>query len=140
VTQHPIEGAEDVRTENFHDGHFDGIRLEENGAVRLFLRTAKKERCLLLLKGVQSLTLSEVKAGNIILDLVFRNSREATMSDLRELYGMDESSAHLDELLQNMRAKEAQILELNPSYGARGLFLFESCELIFPGDKALSEC
>jgi hypothetical protein len=32
-------------------------------------------------------------------------------------------------LLRSVQAKKLQILELNPSYGAQGLILFETCRI-----------
>jgi len=115
--------------QSFHDGHFDGVRLEPDKTVHIFLRAANKDRYLLVLKGVEALTISGVKAGNIILDLVVRSAREATSTDVEELYDLDEGSERITKLLESTREKRLQILELNPSYGAQGLFLFESSEI-----------
>jgi hypothetical protein len=114
---------------NFHDGHFDGIRLESDKVALIFLRAANKDRYILVLNGVQALTLSGIKAGNIILDLVIRSAREATSRDVQELYDLEEDTDQAAKLLKATREKELQILELNPSYGASGLFLFESFEI-----------
>src|SRR5438552_3461649 len=124
--------------QNFHDGHFDGFRLESDKTVHIFLRAANQEHYILVLRGVQALTLSGVKAGNIILDLVFRSAREATSSDVQELYDLDENSEQAIKLLQSTQEKRLQILELNPSYGAQGLFLFESFEIIEATDRMAS--
>lgn len=116
--------------QEFHDGHFDGIQLEPDKTAHISLRTANKERYILVLKGVQALTLSGVKAGNIILDLVIRSAREATATDVQELYDLNENDEQAAKLLESTREKKLQILELNPSYGASGLFLFEKLEII----------
>lgn len=115
--------------QSFHDGHFDGIHLEPVKTVHIFLRAANKDRYILVLRGVEALTLSGIKAGNIILDLVIRGAREATSTDVQELYDLDESNEQVAKLLKTTREKKLQILELNPSYGASGLFLFESFEI-----------
>ena len=119
--------------QKFHDGHFDGIQLEADKNAHIFLRTANKKRYILVLKGVQALILSGVKAGNIILDLVIRTAREATSTDVQELYDLDKDAEQAAKLLQSTREKKLQILELNPSYGASGLFLFENFEIIEAG-------
>jgi len=114
---------------DFHDGHFDGLWLGRDKIIRLFLRSNDQRAYTLSLQGVQALSLSGVKEGNIILDLVLRNAREATSSDVEELYELDADSDQSTKLLNSMRKKKLQILELNPSYGAQGLFLFESFEI-----------
>jgi len=83
----------------------------------------------LALHGVQALTISGAKAGNIILDLVFLSSHEVTSSDIGELYGVDANTEQAEKLLRTTQEKELQILEFNPSYGAQGLILFETCEI-----------
>jgi hypothetical protein len=124
-----------MTTQNFHDGYFDGFRLESDKRVHIFLRAANKERYILILRGLQAMTLSGVREGNIILDLVFRSAREATSSDVQELYDPGENTEQATTLLQALQEKGLQILELNPSYGAQGLFLFESFEIIEATDK-----
>jgi hypothetical protein len=124
-----------MTTQNFHDGHFDGIRLESDKTVHIFLRAANKEPYILILKGVQAMTLSGVKNGNIILDLVFRSAREATSSDIQQLYDLGGNTEQATKLLQATQEKGLQILELNPSYGAEGIFLFDRFEIIAATDK-----
>ena len=72
------------------------------------------------------------KKGNIILDLVCRSAREATPDDVQGLYDIGHNAELSSKMLNSLRTgeKELQILELNPSYGAEGLFLFGSSEII----------
>jgi hypothetical protein len=53
---------------NFHDGHFDGLRIGPSKVVSLFLKTQDGKSFSLVLQEVDALTLSEVKQGNIIFD------------------------------------------------------------------------
>ena len=115
--------------QNFHDGYFDGVRLEPDKTAHIFLRTAKKQGFVLVLRDVEALTVSGVKAGNIILDLVCRSASEATIQDIHELYDVDENSEREIKLLKSTQEKKFQILELNPSYGAQGVFLFQNYEM-----------
>jgi hypothetical protein len=117
-----------MNSPNFHDGYFDGFRLESDKTIYLFLRASNRQHYTLTLTGLQALTVSGVRPGNIILDLTFRSSREATRSDIHELYDVDEDSEQATKLLTAAQEKKIQILELNPSYGAQGLFLFENFE------------
>jgi hypothetical protein len=74
---------------SFHDGHFDGLRIGPNKMVNLFLRTQGGKSFVVILEAVDRLTLSEIKQGNIILDLVFRSAGELTRADMAELYSVD---------------------------------------------------
>ncbi|SRR6266478_1249958 len=118
-----------MQVPNFHDGYFDGFWLGPNKSVHLFLRTFSEISYTLVLQNVQALTLSGAKAGNIILDLVFRSAQETTSSDIVELYEVDTETAQTENLLNSARERNLQILELNPSYGAQGLILFGTWEI-----------
>lgn len=114
---------------NFHDGHFDGLRIGPSKRVSLFLRTQDGKSFTLVLQEVDALTLSEVKQGNIILDLVFRSTGELTRSDMAELYSVDVDAPQAAGLLTAKRDQGFQLLEINASYGAQGLILFQTFEL-----------
>ena len=116
---------------DFHDGYFDGIHIESDKAATIFLRSAEKRPYVLVLKGVEKLSIADVKEGNIIFDLVPRSAREATLEDVRRLYDVYRDEDMALRLLNDLRGreKELQILELNSSYGAEGLFLFENAEI-----------
>jgi hypothetical protein len=85
---------------NFHDGHFDGLRIGPNKMVNVFLKTREGKSFTLTLQEVDALILSEVKQGNIILDLVFRSTRDLTRSDMAELYRVDVDAPQATDLLR----------------------------------------
>ena len=114
---------------NFHDGHFDGLRIGPSKLVNLFLKTQDGKSFTLVLQEVDALTLSEVKQGNIIFDLVFRSTGELTRSDMAELYSVDADAPQATDLLKAQREQGFQLLEINASYGARGLVLFKVFEI-----------
>jgi len=114
---------------NFHDGHFDGLRIGPNKLVNLFLRTQDGKSFTLVLQEVDALTLSEIKGGNIIFDLVFRSTGELTHSDMAELYSVDADAPRAADLLRAKREKGFQLLEINASYGAQGSVLFQTFEI-----------
>ncbi len=120
---------------NFHDGYFDGLWLSSDRLVRIFLRTCDQKSYTLTLQGVQALTVSGIRAGNIILDLVFRRAREITSSDVQDLYDVDSGTEQAAKLLKSAQETQLQVLELNPSYGAQGLLLFETCDIHETTDK-----
>ena len=123
---------------NFHDGHFDGLWLEPSNTVFLFLRTSDRRPYTISLLGVHEMTLSDVKSGNIIFDLVFRSASELTSSDVAILYDLDENSEQAIKLRNSKRGTKLQILELNATYGAQGLFLFENLEIIEKVDRMIA--
>lgn len=114
---------------DFHDGRFDGFWIAADEAVHLFLRTQGGERFTLILRGVERLSLDEIKEGNIILDVVFRNADQLTTSDIEELYDADADSPQAVGLLKKARERGLRALEINPSYGAVALFLFQTSEI-----------
>ena len=114
---------------NFHDGYFDGIWIGPNKLVRCFLRTVKEQPFILILEGVQALILTDLKQGNIILDLVFRSTGEITPSDIEELYGVGPGTPQAATLLKSTTERGLQVLEINPTYGAQGLVLFQNWNL-----------
>jgi hypothetical protein len=114
---------------NFHDGHFDGLRIGPNKLVNLFLRTQDGKSFILVLQEVDALTVSEIKQGNIIFDLVFRSTGELTPSDIADLYSVDIDAPQAAELLRAKREQGFQLLEINASYGAQGLVLFQTFEI-----------
>ena len=114
---------------NFHDGHFDGLRIGPSNLLNLFLRTQDGKSFTLVLQQVDALTLSEVKQGNIIFDLVFRSAEELTRLDMAELYSVDGDTSQAGDLLTAKREQGFQLLEINASYGAQGLVLFQTCQI-----------
>ncbi|HEY5069443.1 MAG TPA: hypothetical protein VII37_06635, partial [Candidatus Acidoferrum sp.] len=91
--------------------------------------TGQRESFVLVLDEVQALVLNDVKAGNIILDLVIRKGAEITKSDIEQVYGMIDDSV-TNNKLQTAVNGGFQILEINPSYGAEGLILFKTWSLV----------
>ncbi|MGB2633654.1 MAG: hypothetical protein WAM58_06930 [Candidatus Acidiferrum sp.] len=114
---------------NFHDGHFDGLRIGLSKLVSLFLKTQDGQAFTLVLQEVDALALSEIKQGNIIFDLVFRSSADLSSFDMAELYSVDADALQAADLLRTKREQGFQLLEINASYGARGLVLFRTFEL-----------
>jgi hypothetical protein len=72
----------EMNVPSFHDGRFDGFWIPTDDTVHLFLRTQGGERFTRILKGVERLNLSEIREGNIIFDLVFRDAEGLAISDM----------------------------------------------------------
>jgi len=114
---------------SFHDGTFDGFRIGEDKEVQLYLTTVKRESFVLVLEGVEVLILTDIRQGNIILNLVIRSGHELTISDIEQVYGMSDNPKVAGNLLKAAVEKEFQLLEIDPSYGAEGLVLFQTWKL-----------
>ena len=114
---------------SFHDGRFDGFWIAADEAVHVFLRTQSGDRFTLILRGVQRLSIADIKEGNIIFDLVFREAEQLTPSDLGKLYDVDADSPQAAILLEKARNHALRVLEINPSCGALAQFLFQTSEM-----------
>jgi hypothetical protein len=121
---------------SFHDGGFDGFRIGADKQVQLYLTTVKRESFVLTLEGVEVLTLTDIKEGNIILDLVIRSGHELTISDIEYVYGIRDNPTVEGRLFQTAIDKGLQLLEINPSYGAEGRVLFRTWKLQPQSDLA----
>lgn len=119
---------------NFHDGFFEGLHIDDNKVIHFYVRTEEQKAFTLTLHGVAALRMSSVMAKNIILDIVVRSAEEITLADIRELYGLGSDAAQGQQLLNSARERELQLLELNPSYGADGLVMFERFEITATGE------
>lgn len=109
---------------NFQDGRFGGFWIGTDEAVHLFLRIRAGKRFTLILRGVERPNLSEIREGNIVHELVFRDTEQLTTLDMDELYGVKAYSPEAVDLLQEAQQNGLRALEINPSYGAFALFLF----------------
>ncbi len=113
----------------FHDGYFDGIWIGPNDQVQLFLRSVEELAFVLILENVKRLILNDIREGNIILDLVIRSGSELTLSDMKEVYGVGQDTPQALSLLNMATERGQKVLEINPSYGAQGLVLFQNWNL-----------
>ena len=113
----------------FHDGHLDGLRILDDHTVQLFLRDVGRKPFTLELSGVTRMGIWEVREGNILFDLVVRGAAEATPEDLTVL-GLGNTDG------TQLRESNLKMLEINASYGARGLVVFETYELRAAGADA----
>ncbi len=114
-----------------HDGFFDGLWISENKSAYLFLRTDTGVRSTLVLKDVERIDVSNFRAGNIVLDVVFIDSGELKTEHIQQLYEFSDSGkAH--QFLKEAQERGLRVLEVNPSYGADCTALFRTAEIL-PG-------
>ena len=113
-----------------HDGFFDGLWLAGDNCVRLFVRTEAGQRSTIVLTNVVAMNLFDVKVGNIIFDMTITAPDELTAEDVAAAYGMKSDAETLPQLLQNAQQKRLSLLTLSASYGAQGLMLSGTAEVI----------
>jgi hypothetical protein len=114
---------------NFHDGYFEGLWIGPNKEVHLFLRSLDGDCFTVVLRGVDALSLSGIKQGNILFDVLVRAAQDLTLDDIQELYGVALDSPKASELLGSKVEQGLQILEVNPSYGAQGVVSFRTIDV-----------
>jgi len=119
--------------QEFHDGHFEGFWIPNNGLIHIFLRTVGSMEYVFLLNGVVMLKATDFKEGNIILDVSFRNYEDIDFNDIKMLYDLDHDIPTDNwelKLLDKIESDKLIVLEINPSYGGSCLVLAKSMEVI----------
>jgi hypothetical protein len=117
------------RLPDMHDGFFDGLWTSEDKSAYLFLRTCTGERSTLVLKEVERINVSNFKAGNIILDVVFVDSGKLTVEHIEQLYQFSDAEK-AQQFLTKMQDRGLRVLEVNPSYGGECTALFRTAEIV----------
>jgi hypothetical protein len=80
--------------------------------LRLFLRTHHGSPFTLAFHGVDALTLTEIKYGNIVFDLVLRNSLQLTTSDIEALFDVKPDTQQAADVLKVKSGAGLQLLEI----------------------------
>jgi hypothetical protein len=117
---------------DFHDGLFEGLWIDGTTA-HIFLASHVPKRFVIVASMVAELIFNDVKSGNIIYDVLIQDSEEVGAADLRALYTLKEGTAgeaQAQRLLEKVRLEQLKLLEINPSYGASGLALAATFELL----------
>ena len=116
---------------SFHDGFFDGVWIAGEKRVEIFLRTAEKRRYVMVLYGVEALHISNVREGNIVLNLEFVGADQLTEADMEELYELSEveKDEQIARLLVSARQSQLTLLQMSSSFGAECVALIEKAEL-----------
>jgi hypothetical protein len=122
---------------DFHDGFFDGVWISAEKTVHLFVRTMDNKQFKIVLGGVKALKLSNIREGNIILDVCLVNTDQLTASHIATAYEISDASKNhqITNLLTSARQANLKMLQLRSSYGAEGVVLCRSAELTGPMTK-----
>ena len=102
-----------------HDGHFDGLRVEEQTAT-LFLRQSDGTRCELLVQGLENLQMDDFRQGNIVtlLEVISGDAPIAHSFLDRIPVAKGAHGDLLDALLARIQRQECGLLLLQSAYGA----------------------
>jgi hypothetical protein len=119
----------------FHDELLDGLRILAGGVVEFYLRNVSGETFTLELRGVTRMGIWEVREGNIIFDLIVRDVASATAEDVATL-GLAGPDGPDTDTVAWLRGSKSKQLEINSSYGANGLVVFESYKLHATGERS----
>jgi hypothetical protein len=118
---------------DLHDGFFDGLWFSADKHVRFFVRTAAGERSTIVLADVEALNISDLRAGNIIFDLVLIPPEKLTVKDIGQAYDLRSDEVEkASRLLHKAQEQGLSGVEINPSYGAEGTAIFRTV-VILPG-------
>lgn len=101
--------------------------------AHIHIKTTSGERFTAVANEVAALSADGFRAGNIIFEVVTRESAEITRQDLKDLYELVEGAAgesQRDRLMEKIQAHALRSLEINPSYGGRCLVLASSIEFV----------
>jgi hypothetical protein len=115
----------------FHDGWFEGLWIDAK-TTHVFLSTKERERFVFVADGVAEQAIDGIKSGNIIFEVLIRDTEEVFLRDIQCLYALRTVSTGEIQganLLEKARLQGWKILEINPSYGANCLILANSFEL-----------
>ena len=105
--------------------------LSSDKDARFFVRTQAGDRFTIILSGVEALNFSGIRAGNIILDLVFIASDKLTVKQIEDAYGLESAQVEMSHRLQE-KAQEQGLsgIEISSSYGAEGTVLFHAFDTV----------
>ena len=114
-----------------HDGSFDGVWLSPNKGARFFVRTDEGERSTIILSGVEALNVTDIRQGNIILELVCIAPEKLTLNHIEDAYALDSGEVEMaNRLLTKAQELGLSGLEINSSYGAVGTVLFRAIDTV----------
>lgn len=105
--------------EQFHDGFYNGLFIRED-SVDIFVANEMKQRFVVSAIAVAALTSTDIRAGNIIFDIVCRRGIELTLDDIREAHGFGDGPqdvSHAQRAMERTRELELSFLALSSSYG-----------------------
>jgi hypothetical protein len=118
---------------DLHDGFFDGVLLSATKCARLFVRSADGRRSTIRLTDVEALNLRNVRDGNILFEVLFVGTSKLSPAHIEQVYELNSGAREdVQRLLTQAQRRGLCALEINPSYGAEGVVLFRTGDVV-PG-------
>ena len=117
--------------EQFHDGFYNGLFIRE-GSVDIFVANENKQRFVVSAREVIALVSTDIRAGNIIFDIVCRRGIEITLDDIREAHEFGhepQDVSHAQRAMEQARELDLSFLALSSSYGGTLAMLAKSFTL-----------
>ena len=112
---------------DLHDGFFDSLWLSADKRACFFVRTLAGQRSTIILTDVEALNICNLRAGNIIFDLVLIAPDKLTVQDIERAYDLKSGEVEKSsQLLRKAQQQGLSGLEINPSYGAEGTAIFRA--------------
>jgi hypothetical protein len=112
---------------DLHDGFLDGLWLSADKRACFFVRTLAGQRSTIILTDVEALNICNLRAGNIIFDLVLIAPDKLTVQDIERAYDLKSGEVEKSsQLLRKAQQQGLSGLEINPSYGAEGTAIFRA--------------
>jgi hypothetical protein len=105
--------------EQFHDGFYNGLFIRED-SVDIFVANYTKQRFVVSATEVAALVTTDIRAGNIIFDIVCRRGIEITLDDIREAHGFGDRPqdvSHAQRAMAKAHEFDLSFLALSSSYG-----------------------
>jgi len=116
---------------DLHDGSFDGVWLSASRHACLFVRTVHEVPSTIVLSDVEALNIRNVRAGNIIFDLVLIEPEALTVEHVEQAYDLEREQKEMGRrLLEKAQTLGLSALEMTTSYGAEGAVLFRNAKVI----------
>lgn len=124
---------------NLHDGNLLGIGLPREGSAELIVAEMSGKKYRIVLDGVFRFLATNVRQGNIILDVTIAQGESVQIADLEALVDVGPDGERLEKYLRAIHERVLReslfVLELNPSYGchliaiAKTIFIFREDDL-----------
>jgi hypothetical protein len=101
-------------------------------SASIFLRTLSRKRFTIVLRGVKSLVINDLREGNTILDLEWVDAVNISDSAILHYYSMPEGEAGVlrERWIKETGGKQLHAVEISPSYGADLTAIFREREII----------
>lgn len=113
-----------------HDGFFDGVWLSERQSARLFFRTEQGQRFTIALEGLDSMKVTDLWAGNIILEVVYVKPEQLKAEHVRDSLHDGARAEVVEKVLLKAKESGLSALQVTPSYGAECTFVFKAAFLL----------